>query len=886
MACCVLAVLLGIALTATNAFAQGSLATVGLTAGWATFGQALPHGVATNGLQVGALPTQTDVKSRWADGSIRFAIVTVHVPSTGQYSITPAAIASGTLAPALPTATAALVIGGVQWNAALPPAPSTDVWLSGPLAYEGRSIVTPVSSANGALHPFLRVVFDTRVYNDGTARVDVTVENVLDLVGATTTTYDVTLTVNGNAFFTKPAVQHYYLTRWRKTVTVGGPLADVTPDIAPFNAANAIPPYLSLIRNQVNVPTGPTYEILGEGALERNMPAHSGRQEIAPYPDWTARYLVHKNPTQRAFVLANGDLSGSWPIHMREPEAGAFQGVGAERFISFDERPTFWLDDRAPFLPEWQTMAGTPLPMHEYGNTIPGPGQTALIPDVAHQPSIAFVPYMLTGDRYYADEMAFWAFYCMARTYPGDGTRSSTGIVANNETRGFGWALRNMADAAAYYPDATPAASAVRAYLIQKVQNNLNWIDTYATGRFTPSNPFKILFSGSRPEGPEFISLWEQTYLAIAIDRANQHGFVGGLAARDAIANLQLKLFTSEPDYPRVSTLGCSVGVASCPWSVPYLVNIGVRNPGVNSVASYHQTMADIAANTVGNPDLQREYAGFYGPEARINLMRAIQSGAPRAQEAYDYLFPFIGTAPSYCASDGATTFSDLACRAGWAIDFASGTAPPPPPPPTTQSAQLITPASGGTFGSSVQSFSWNAGTGVTTYKLDVGSTAGGTNFYAGVETFAQSAVVSGLPVNGSPVFVRLSSKINGVFQFSDYTFTSYTAAVPPPPPTPLTAGQVIVADGNNTVVTSPFNTVAGDVLVAFVASSGLDQVPESMSVTGGGLPWTLVSRANGQNGVAEIWTATTPTAQTGMAVTSRHVTSTNDQSLVVMTFS
>ena len=52
--------------------------------------------------------------------------------------------------------------------------------------------------------------------------------------------------------------------------------------------------------------------------------------------------------------------------------------------------------------------------------TTPGPGQSPLIPDDAHQPSIAYVPYLITGDRYYAEEMAFWANYSMLRTYPAE----------------------------------------------------------------------------------------------------------------------------------------------------------------------------------------------------------------------------------------------------------------------------------------------------------------------------------------------------------------------------------------------------------------------------------------------------------------------------------
>jgi hypothetical protein len=135
----------------------------------------------------------------------------------------------------------------------------------------------------------------------------------------------------------------------------------------------------------------------------------------------------------------------------------------------------------------------------------------------------------------------------MVRTYPGDGLRSSQGLLQYNEPRGYAWALRNLADAAAYYPDSSP----VKAYLAQKVVNNLKWLDDYAHAQNPVTNPFQILWINKRPDGGQYISLWEQTYLAHAIDRANQHGFAGGLAHRDAIARFHLKLFTSEPAYPR-----------------------------------------------------------------------------------------------------------------------------------------------------------------------------------------------------------------------------------------------------------------------------------------------------------------------------------------------
>jgi hypothetical protein len=349
---------------------------------------------------------------------------------------------------------------------------------------------------------------------------------------------------------------------------------------------------------------------------------------------------VHKNPIQRAFVLANGDLSGSWPVHVREAEDSATSGVGSERLISLDQRPTVWYDARAQSA-GLDYVKGTPLPLVEYGLTTPRAGQTALIPDNAHQPSIAFVPYLLTGDRYYAEEMAFWANYGMLRTSDSDGIRGGRGILENNEVPGIAWALRNLVDAAAYYPDASP----VKSYLSEKVLNNLQWLDTYASVRNAGSNPNAVMWTGLRPEGPEYIALWEQNALAYALDRANKLGFAGGLAHRDAIAKFQLTLFTSDPDFPRAHAAPSAVAVGT---------------PDGDSL-TFFQTIAEIWSGTAART---RPFAGYYGPHARVSLMIGVESGWPGAQAAYDYLWPFLAVAST------SGPVPDLAERAGWALDF------------------------------------------------------------------------------------------------------------------------------------------------------------------------------------------------------------------------
>jgi hypothetical protein len=89
------------------------------------------------------------------------------------------------------------------------------------------------------------------------------------------------------------------------------------------------------------------------------------------------------------------------------------------------------------------------------------------------------------------------------------------------------------------------------------------------------------------------------------------------------------------------------------------------------------------------------------------------------------------------------------------------------------------------------------------------------------------------------------------------------------------------------TTVTSPaFSTAAvNELLLAFVAADGLSTASTSVTgVTGAGLTWGLVVRANGQAGTAEVWRAFAPARLTGVTVTatvSRSVVS----SITVLSF-
>jgi sugar lactone lactonase YvrE len=91
---------------------------------------------------------------------------------------------------------------------------------------------------------------------------------------------------------------------------------------------------------------------------------------------------------------------------------------------------------------------------------------------------------------------------------------------------------------------------------------------------------------------------------------------------------------------------------------------------------------------------------------------------------------------------------------------------------PTPSALNGPSPAPSPTLGTS-ETFTWTAGRGVTDYDLYLGTTGvGSTNLYNSGHTTALTSPAIAIPSNGHTVYARLWSYINGVWQYTDYTFT------------------------------------------------------------------------------------------------------------------
>jgi hypothetical protein len=109
--------------------------------------------------------------------------------------------------------------------------------------------------------------------------------------------------------------------------------------------------------------------------------------------------------------------------------------------------------------------------------------------------------------------------------------------------------------------------------------------------------------------------------------------------------------------------------------------------------------------------------------------------------------------------------------------------------------AQMTSPTPSTTLPGSSATFQWSTGSGPTAYWLDVGSSAKANNYFSQNEGTTTSITVSGLPTDGSTLYVTLYSQINGTWYYNSYTYTAATVALAqmtsPTPGTQFSGGSV-----------------------------------------------------------------------------------------------
>lgn len=515
-----------------------------------TFGQVFAKGDVKAGQSIAAtingvrIPLQADIKATHDDGSLRHAVLTTVLPRLGagqgatlQLAATPAGASTGRTGPEALLASGfqaavKLDVGGTVYSAdaaRLLAAKPYKSWLSGPLVNEWQ--VSGPLMANGVPHPHLSARFAVRSYapapgsTTGPTRVDITVENAWAYEPEPKNiSYDVQVLLDNKEVYRMEALTHFHHARWRKVFWTGDePKVDVNYDIAYLLGTGALPNYdRSIVPSQAGLArlkaewdaadSGP----MAMPLVNKTMPAPGARPDIGLLHAWAALYLLSMDARARQVTLGLGDLAGSWPVHYRDKDTDQVVSIADYPYVrdfrigSDSYNPATRKNEDMPRCPPADTSnCATPY-----------------TPDTAHQPSFAYLPYLLTGDAYYLDELLFWANWNLVSMNPH--YRSfAKGLVHRNQVRAQAWDMRTLGHAAYITPDTHP----MKGYFKQVLQNNLDYYSIFAGGAgnqlgFIDAHTASYALGYDGPTGPNTgMAPWMDDFFTSAVGHLHEMGF-------------------------------------------------------------------------------------------------------------------------------------------------------------------------------------------------------------------------------------------------------------------------------------------------------------------------------------------------------------------------
>jgi len=465
-----------------------------------TFGQVFMAGAMkpTEGLAAkladgSVLPLQVDVKATHADGTVRHAIISGVLPTLAASQTATLQLVKGAVSPKSSVTPQSLVnagltgkvtvkVQGTEYTASLADAlGSTPVnWLSGSIANEWV-VEAPLKDAKGNAHPQLTARFDVRWYPglSKQARVEFVIENDKTFTPANRFTYNVDLELGGKSIYSKNGLTQYHHSRWRQLAwwdAAKQPAVNIQHNTAYLIATKAVPNFdtsfapseneLAGLAGSINSGnTGP----MTIGPVTGYMAMTGGRGDIGPLPSWSVMYLLSMDKRAKDVMLVAADGSGSWSIHYRDEKTSYPVRTDTPQNSGITLHPN--LDWRGP------------LPVPRAVNNDNTLLETAYADDTSHQPSLAYLPYLVTGDYYYLEELQFWASTNPLNTDP-DASGNGRGLVRWQQVRGQAWSLRTLGHAAYITPDAHP----LKSFFSNQLDANLDFYNT----NYVVRNPNKL----------------------------------------------------------------------------------------------------------------------------------------------------------------------------------------------------------------------------------------------------------------------------------------------------------------------------------------------------------------------------------------------------------
>jgi hypothetical protein len=198
--------------------------------------------------------------------------------------------------------------------------------------------------------------------------------------------------------------------------------------------------------------------------------------------------------TNLSTVLAQGEAAGTLYWHYRDESTGAPFDV-----FAYPTASTYPGSGALPFIPTAAcSIGGVPLQI-----------------DTGHEPALTYVPFLLTGDSHYLEELQFNVTSDIL-VLPYSGRFVQYG-------RYLAWPLRNAFHAAKVTPATVPPWLKPQSYFQTILDNYLAWVTSCVTNTTDPvKSVLHAITSGGSQSSPgapagSYFDRWQESFIAFVI---------------------------------------------------------------------------------------------------------------------------------------------------------------------------------------------------------------------------------------------------------------------------------------------------------------------------------------------------------------------------------
>lgn len=301
--------------------------------------------------------------------------------------------------------------------------------------------------------------------------------------------YKVTILRGGRVVHTADVPRHLWFSRWRWQSSP----RPITANISDLISSGLLPHYDNSVNNGTARPTRQqSYQIMELAGISRSMPMTGERDDIGPVTECQAEFICTGRQSALATVLAQGEGAATLPWYFRDENTGA--PLDAVHYANAD---VYSRETGDPFIPQ---------------------AKTGIQLDSAHEPAVAYLPFLLTGDPYHLETMQFQVTFNLLE-------RPAKYRYFTGQVRAHAWSLRTLAQAATVVPDTTPRWLLPRSYFRTLLGKQHDWM--IAAFVNNTASPTATVFRtneetfGSRDDGPlqagTITSPWQDEFEAFIL---------------------------------------------------------------------------------------------------------------------------------------------------------------------------------------------------------------------------------------------------------------------------------------------------------------------------------------------------------------------------------